>query len=812
MKTLMKILQSYSLMIGLLILLSILLAAATFIENSYGTQLAAKWIYKNPITLLIELLLIVNFAMLSVKRNLVKAKKWGVIILHWGFATIILGATLTHLFSQEGAVHIRQGQSSSTLLDFNTGRPIGTIPFKITLNKFTLKTYNGTSSPSSYESDLTINGEKYHAYMNNVVYYGAYRIYQSSYDKDLGGSILTVNKDLLGTIVTYIGYLALFLGLVLTMAHRHSRFRRLLKSLSAFAVLLALPMSAMAHHPVEKETPIEAYEKNVFRDLNEEKKLSIEFLNENPINAEIAEQFGNLVVQTPGGRMEPVDTYSRELLRKLARSSEILEQNPNQVLLGIISHPHIWTRIELIKVSNDELLAKINPNATSDKIAFIDAVDSLGDYRFIDQVNEAFNLPPNKRNKYHKEVIKLDEKINILYQLFNGGYLALFPNDQNKTGMWYSVSDDLKSFSTDDKFFVTTIMPWYIAELQKSTLSDNWEEPKRIIDMIDTYQQKKADSELFSANKIKAERLYNKLQLFKWAGFGYMGIGIVMLLVLTVAYATSRKLKGVIMPLIIIICTLFLAHSFGMGLRWYISGHAPWTNAYESMVYIGWATVVGGLLFVRKSQMTLALATFMGGAILFVSNLSHMDPQITPLVPVLNSYWLIFHVAVITASYGFFGICFLLGVTNLKMIAFDEKRFAPQIKELSTVSEMAMWLGLALMTIGTFLGAIWANESWGRYWGWDPKETWALITMLVYAAILHLKIAKPNLSHFWFAVLSISSLGSVLMTFFGVNYYLSGLHSYGSDSAPTGLYAIWVIFGIIGILAIVAYIRSNKKA
>ena len=404
MNPLKKIMQSYYLMIALLAVISVLLAVATFVENKYGTPMASKWIYRNPFTLIIEILMIANFIMLSLRRNLFKSKKWGAIILHWGLAVIVLGATLTHLFSEEGAVHIREGQSSSTLLDFNTGKKIGTLPFEITLNDFLLKTYHGTASPSSYESDITINGEKYHAYMNNVVYYGAYRIYQSSYDKDLGGSILTVNKDLMGTIVTYIGYLMLFIGLVLSLAHKHSRFRMLLRTLSVITLFAVIPTYTLAQ------------EKAVYTNLGDEKKQAEEWVQKNLIDNQAAELFGNLVVQTPGGRMEPVDTYARELMRKIARSSEVMGQTPNQALLGIVSHPHIWTRIEFIKVGNEQLLNKIKPNATSDKIAYIDAIDSLGNYKLVEEVNQTFSLPPNKRNKYHKELIKLDEKINILYR------------------------------------------------------------------------------------------------------------------------------------------------------------------------------------------------------------------------------------------------------------------------------------------------------------------------------------------------------------------------------------------------------------
>jgi cytochrome c-type biogenesis protein CcsB len=200
------------------------------------------------------------------------------------------------------------------------------------------------------------------------------------------------------------------------------------------------------------------------------------------------------------------------------------------------------------------------------------------------------------------------------------------------------------------------------------------------------------------------------------------------------------------------------------------------------MVYVSWASVFAGLLFVRRSTITFALAILFAGIILFVSGLNWMDPQINLLVPVLKSPWLMFHVAIIVAAYGFFGISCLTGITNLIMQSIGGKKHSmlvERVKELTIINEMSLWIGLALMSIGTFLGAVWANESWGRYWGWDPKETWALITIVVYAICLHLRLVKKWDNVRLFNLASVIAFLSVLMTYFGVNYFLSGMHSYG---------------------------------
>lgn len=260
----------------------------------------------------------------------------------------------------------------------------------------------------------------------------------------------------------------------------------------------------------------------------------------------------------------------------------------------------------------------------------------------------------------------------------------------------------------------------------------------------------------------------------------------------------------------IVLCFAF--HIYGIGMRWYIAGYAPWSNSYETMVYVAWATILGGLLFVRKSLITFALATLFGGVILFVSGLSWMDPQINPLVPVLKSPWLMFHVAVIVAAYGFFGIGCLIGLTNLIMMSFPKKNglLIMRIQELSIVNEMSLLVGLALMTIGTFLGAVWANESWGRYWGWDPKETWALITMIVYAIVIHLRLVKKWNNVWLFNLTSVLAFSCVLMTYFGVNYFLSGMHSYGQNDDVQGIFNYLFATGI-GVLLIAFFSRKGYK-
>ena len=349
-------------------------------------------------------------------------------------------------------------------------------------------------------------------------------------------------------------------------------------------------------------------------------------------------------------------------------------------------------------------------------------------------------------------------------------------------------------------------MKWYLSEVQAALQSNDWSKADEVLHMIHVYQEKIGKELVIPDAKVNAEIKYNKLEIFRWCKIGYLVLGGLLLCCSFLMSFRRKKFLDVTSTLLSIgIALVFVWQMYGFGLRWYISGYAPWSNSYETMVYVAWATVLAGLIFSRN-RMAFALATIFGGIILFVSGLSWMDPQINPLVPVLKSPWLMFHVAVIVAAYGFFGISSLIGLTNLVLMLFLRKgdgqlMVENRIKELSIINEMALWIGLALMTAGTFLGAVWANVSWGRYWGWDPKETWALITMIVYAIVLHLHLVKRWINLWSFNFLSVVAFLSVLMTFFGVNYFLSGMHSYGQNDNINHLF-VYIMTGIVLIIVL----------
>jgi cytochrome c-type biogenesis protein CcsB len=800
MERFLKFLSSYKGSIVLMLIYSFGLATATIVEKQLGTQAAKMLIYYSPLFILLQLLLAINFLIILFNSNYIKSKRWGLIIIHLSLTVILGGALTTFLFGKEGQVHIREGEKSDQMV-MHTSKGVKTekLPFVLELKDFRLNRYPGSNSPSSYESTLLVYVDndirEVSVFMNNVLDLKGYRFFQASYDKDELGTVLSVNKDVAGRTITYTGYILLLIGFILMFLMPGSRFRKLgeqLKDIRARADKLTLVFLLSL-------ISLNGFSQNNWNETKHTIDI-IESIKDNAIPVEHAEKFGALPVQFRG-RVMPLNTFSSEILRKIHNETNIYNLNSDQFLLSLLVNPEKWSHAKII--SGDQSYLSYNQ-----------FFDEGGSYSLLNQLQQIYNQPADKRNESEKDLIKLDEKVNILYQLFTHIIPGIFPHAEDPSHTWYNLGDNLSVYEFKDSVFITDSFNNYLAEVRLSLQSNDWSKPDEILNSIKEYQLSNDKASLIRPDKIEAELKYNRLNIFNYSKLGYFILGG-LLLILAFIRLMNRKtwLQYASTILIIGIAAIFIYHLFGMGMRWYISGYAPWSNSYETMVYVAWATVLAGFIFGRKNILTLSLATLFGGVILFVSSLNWMDPQINTLVPVLNSPWLMFHVAVIVAAYGFFGISFLLGLTNIIIMSFNKASslMALRIKELSVINNMSLLTGLALMTIGTFLGAVWANESWGRYWGWDPKETWTLITIIVYSVVTHLHLVKKWNSDWLFNFTSVLGFSSVLMTYLGVNYFLSGMHSYGQTDTSSSVFVyIAIVFTIIVILGFLSYNRRSK--
>ena len=680
------------------------------------------------------------------------------------------------------------------------------LPFFIKLNDFELKRYPGSNSPMSYSSDVIVEDSRtgdfpYKIYMNHVLDHDGYRFFQSSYDMDELGTVLSVNRDP-GKIPTYVGYFLLGLGLFLNVINPRSRFRKLAKMINEDAVkklaAVLLVTSAAAFSP----TKIYAMD---------------EALN---IDASHAKELSTLIVQSGDGRMKPFDTVARDILNKIHRSDTLEGLNADQALLSMMTNGFYWRDKPIIYVNNKEIKKLIGIDEKDKFASYNDFFESDKDgkiaYKLSKFAEAANRKMPGERGTFDKDIQKIDERLNILHMVFWGEIFAVFPKIDDPNNTWYGIASAVMYLPKNESEQIVRMLKDYFTGVVDATENNDWRKANQALAEIKTYQQEHGKSVIPSQKRIEMELFFNEYKIFESLTLVYLLAGFGLLCFIFVKMARPKlNIKGLFKIVYGINILAFLLHTFGIGVRWYVAEHAPWSNSYESMIYIAWALSLSGIVFSRQSPVAMALTSILSGVTLFVAHLSWMDPQITTLAPVLQSYWLTIHVSVITASYGFLGLCSLLGMFTLVLFVLqgdkENKEISRNILEATRINEMAMILGLSLLTMGNFLGGVWANESWGRYWGWDSKETWALVSILIYAAVLHVRFIPKLNSQYVFAVASMFAYWSIIMTYFGVNFYLSGMHSYAAGEPVPVPPFVWIGALLMVLIAVLAYFRKPIK-
>ena len=678
------------------------------------------------------------------------------------------------------------------------------LPFAIELHDFQLERYPGTNSASSYASEVSLIDNRdntrfnYRIYMNNILNYDGYRFFQSSYDQDELGTVLSVNHDFWGTIVSYIGYFLLTLGLILSFFSKKSRFQFLgrqvremrLKRATAIIALIVATGSVGLMANGDGPNP------DAFMRFNEDH----------------IEKFSHVLVQDHKGRIKPMQTQASEILRKLSRKESMYGMSSDEMFLSMSAYPDAWLDVPLIKVGRHDDLKKML-GVEEGLAAFSDFFGPEGDYILMEDVRRAHNLDPIDRGKFEKEIIKVDERVNILNMVFGRRLMRIYPVPGDENNLWLApgdVSHTHKKVEQSNEF-MEKFYPAYTLTIDDALESGDWSLPNQLIDELHEYQHQYGSEVVLSDRKVNLEIALNRAHIFARLGriYALLGFGFLIMFFTTVLKPSLYR-EWMVKAAFTLLGVAFIAHTAGLGIRWYVSGHAPWSNGYESMIYIAWTTILAGLIFSRKSLGGMAATSVLSSIILLVAGLSWMDPEITPLVPVLKSYWLTIHVSLEAGSYGFLMLGAIIGCLNLMAIGLinsgNSKRIMHTVKELSYVSEMTLIGGLVMISVGTYLGGVWANESWGRYWGWDAKETWALVTILVYAFILHMRLIPGLRGLLAFNIASLFGFFSVMMTYFGVNYYLSGLHSYATgDPAPIPTFVYYTVAGLVLVSLLAAY-------
>ncbi|WP_419211379.1 cytochrome c biogenesis protein CcsA [Maribacter sp. X9] len=713
-------------------------------------------------------------------------------------------------------------------LDFSIryGSKVYTLPFGMKLNDFIAEKYPGTEKGyASFMSKITVEDERpfdYDIYMNHVLDHKGYRFFQSGFDPDEKGTNLSVNHDFWGTWITYIGYFLLYIGLMGIMFFGKSRFKDLANSLdklkdkkkkmlTSTAILFILSFSGFTQ---EQHTVDDGHDHTAAPSIEQIDSL----VTASMVAKEHADKFGKLVIQDDGGRMKPINTFSSELLRKLSLKDTYLGYDSDQVLLSMMMNPAVWYNTEFIaldkKRQNDSIRKIIGVPSGQEYVKATDFFDEKGQYKLEPFLREA--TATANPNKFQQDFKDANIRLSLLNQALGQDIVKIFPLLDDENNKWisaveyrggqYEIRDSLYAN------FVKNAMPYYLMTLGKAQQSGNYKEADKLLAAFEQNQLNHGKEVLPSKKKIETEVIYNRLNIYNRLYQYYALVGVLMFFTLIFQIFKDRSIwragiyfcKGTII-------LFFLWHTAGLILRAYISGHAPWSDAYESILYVSWATMAMGLAFGRKSDMTIAASAFVTAMLLWIAHQSWIDPAIGNLQPVLDSYWLMIHVAVIVGSYGPLTVGMILGLVSLILIILTTKknkeRMEINIKELTIINELTLTVGLIMLTIGNFLGGQWANESWGRYWGWDPKETWALISIMIYAFVIHTRLV-PGLRGKWtFNFMSLVAFGSIMMTYFGVNFYLVGLHSYASGAQVITPAFIYYTIAAVLALGIISYWR-----
>ncbi|GAB5425379.1 MAG: hypothetical protein Crog4KO_25260 [Crocinitomicaceae bacterium] len=694
------------------------------------------------------------------------------------------------------------------------------MPFEVHCEDFRLERYSGSSQPSSFESDLIIidkkNNKKFkkNLFMNHVVDYQGYRLFQSAYDPDEKGTHLSVNNDWWGTNISYLGYLLMGLGMIMAFFAPAGRMRELLRKykavqekrseLKTIAVIAAMSMglNTMAQaETVDTIIPVvtEEHSEHDGHDHSGHDHASHENDTDNQVeqrppiekgkliimSEEHSEELATLLIQSDRyKRYMPFHTLSEQLLRKIYRSNTYEGFNAVQVIMSMHMYPYYWEDEKIIYISTK---GGFRDKLGVEKYASMDDLTDkkTGGFKFHDLYEAAFRKMESKRNEEEKQVIKLGEKFEIVFNIFNTWkYVRILPFKGDKSNNWGVIHQ----FKPETHEFKTAVN--YLGALNEASISGNgYEEATKNLNKLKGLQRELSNEELPSEGMVKMEVAYNKMDVVTQSWRSYFALGTILL----ICFLITELAKNGVAPKwvqwtqkigfwLVLIVTIYLGS--GLVIRALISGHVPWSDGYEALLFISFIKVLAGFILYRFNKVILAAACLMAFFLLFVSSLNILDPEITQLQPVLKSYWLKIHVAIITGSYAPLGLAAFLGLINLILfIARNDsngKRLGLTIKQLTYVTEIAITIGVVMLTIGTFLGGIWANESWGRYWGWDPKETWALVAILAYAIILHLRFIPGVKDSFTFNSVAFWGYTTILFTFFGVNFYLVGLHSYAN--------------------------------
>ena len=745
----------------LYILVLVCMAAATIVEKSQGTDYAHAHYYGAWWFILIWAVLAALGAFYIIKR---KVKCASTLALHLSFIIILAGALLTHISAKRGMIHLRIGQPTDTYMaqDEEQGMKEEKLPFSLCLQKFEAKMHDGTNAVADYSSKFTvIDGDdksEGEVSMNNIYSHRSYRLYQSSYDEDGKGSVLAINADPYGIPVTYTGYALLFISLVWMLFDPKGGYRKLLKSplLKKGALMTALILSMGNIQTLHAESATGNLQNAV-------------------LPKETAEKFGELHILY-NDRICPVQTFALDFCKKIYGARSYQGLTAEQVLSGWVFYGNTWANEPFIKIKSGEMKTAMNLPDYASLNTFFNR--EMGGYTIGQYVQEYYN---GQQDKFHQQAADIDGKIQIIMELREGISLKVLPYTFTKnvkatkdhsfikagTTTWFSPVDKLpQAVEQQHALYIRNVFSLLNGDVKAGNIS----RVNEFFVKMKKYQEVSSGNSLPTATQYKAERINNAFPFATILFMANLTLGFIALFYTIYRMTKKREIKVLNIALPILLGVSFLALTFGLALRWIISGNVPMSNGYESMLTVAWFVMLISILMQLRIRIVMVFGFLISGFFLLVSHINQMDPAIGQMMPVLNSPLLSIHVSIIMMSYALLSLTFICGIMGICLRSHGE--------ELQALSRIFLYPALTTMGFGIFIGAIWANVSWGNYWSWDSKETWALITFMIYAVVVHTQslpvFRKPLVYHIYITLAFLS----IAMTYFGVNYFLTGMHSY----------------------------------
>jgi ABC-type transport system involved in cytochrome c biogenesis permease subunit len=745
----------------LYILVLVCMAAATIVEKSQGTDYAHAHYYGAWWFILIWAVLAALGAFYIIKR---KVKCASTLALHLSFIIILAGALLTHISAKRGMIHLRIGQPTDTYMaqDEEQGMKEEKLPFSLCLKKFEAKMHDGTNAVADYSSKFTVTDgddkSEGEVSMNNIYSHRSYRLYQSSYDEDGKGSVLAINADPYGIPVTYTGYALLFISLVWMLFDPKGGYRKLLKSplLKKGALMTALILSMGNIQTLHAESATGNLQNAV-------------------LPKETAEKFGELHILY-NDRICPVQTFALDFCKKIYGARSYQGLTAEQVLSGWVFYGNTWANEPFIKIKSGEMKTAMNLPDYASLNTFFNR--EMGGYTIGQYVQEYYN---GQQDKFHQQAADIDGKIQIIMELREGVSLKVLPYTFTKnvkatkdhpfikagTTTWFSPVDKLpQAVEQQHALYIKNVFSLLNGDVKAGNIS----RVNEFFVKMKKYQEVSSGNSLPTATQYKAERINNAFPFATILFMANLTLGFIALFYTIYRMTKKREIKALNIALPILLGVSFLALTFGLALRWIISGNIPMSNGYESMLTVAWFVMLISILMQLRIRIVMVFGFLISGFFLLVSHINQMDPAIGQMMPVLNSPLLSIHVSIIMMSYALLSLTFICGIMGICLRSHGE--------ELQALSRIFLYPALTTMGFGIFIGAIWANVSWGNYWSWDSKETWALITFMIYAVVVHTQslpvFRKPLVYHIYITLAFLS----IAMTYFGVNYFLTGMHSY----------------------------------